>query len=404
MVSCKLLGASLKEPASSTVFRSYSHPDQIKIGWGRHTKIESVPPNDIPLTLRLNRRGGSYSGVRIHDLGYRRTKGLLLPLNPYIRFDFNIDTPMGSAYGRNKCGAGPTNWDFRWDVCTEVSGIPESADSASALCDRLQGNLNVAALQQAAAADALPSFDALTALAEAEGTARMLVSCRNRAKRLILQALKGGKHTAKAAADAWLEWRYGWRTLLYDMEDAAEAYNTPVRDLFIEGRAGASFALSEYISTPTYTYHCTWDNVTQLNYDLSVRANVVLHYDMASTNVLASPLVTAWELIPYSFIADWFVSAGEAIAAWVVTSKSRSYFSSFGRKLKVDGITGVENPRLGNGPCAASPYGVSAFGTASVHFKSRVPLGPLSHIPQIRVKLTSARLLDAAALLMKRIL
>lgn len=394
----------MKEPASSAVFRSYSHPDQITAAHGVHTKIKTDPPADYHYELRLKRLGGSYSGTIRHDFGLLKSRGLLLPLNSYARLDFSIDTPKGSAYGRNRYGGWLDNWDFRWDICAAVSGIPESALSASTLCDNLQGNLDVAALQQAAAADALPSFDALTALAEAEGTANMLVGCRNRAKRLIRQALKGGKHTAKAAADAWLEWRYGWRTLLLDMESAVEAFNTPVRDLFIEGRAGVSFSSADIIVSPEPTYHCTWDNITRLDYDLSVRVNVVLHYDMTSTNVLVSPLVTAWELIPYSFVADWFVSAGDAIAAWVVTSKSRGYVSSLGRKLRVNGIANVGNARLGFGSYAAPPYGAVASGTGSAHYKERVPLGHLTFIPQIRAKLTSDRLLDAAALLSKRIL
>jgi len=55
------------------------------------------------------------------------------------------------------------------------------------------------------------------------------------------------------------------------------------------------------------------------NGSVAVRSTVVSRYSSASSAMLQAiginPLVTAWELIPMSFVADWFLNIGDYIAA-----------------------------------------------------------------------------------------
>jgi hypothetical protein len=265
---------------------------------------------------------------------------------------------------------------------------------------------NTTALLQRAASAALPDLDALTTIMEAHKTVDMVLHARGNAKSLIRQALRGGKSTVKAASKAWLEWRYGWRQLGFDIEDCVKAYNTPRRK-FVNGRAGEDGpqGITSWGGKLPFCASVTaawFDFLASQEVDVSYRANIVGRYDVESVNQLYSPVNTLWEEIPFTWVADWFVSVGDAIAAWVIKTSLAEVYCSLGCKATV-----TVNARVTGGGTTAECHDNPTGSGSSLYWQQllcRWPTGYPSLKPQFRVRLTGPRLLDAAALLVTRIL
>jgi hypothetical protein len=283
-----------------------------------------------------------------------------------------------------------------------VNGSASSWEAAMALATEYCGRIDTGTLHQKAFANLLPELDVLTTAVEAHKTIKMITSARTRAADLIAQAMKGGKHTVKAASKAWLEWRYGWQQLGRDVQDIHSFINYPIRDLIVEGRAGASVSGGKSSNDPYSGYYVKHDYITTLAHDVSVRVNVVAKLGYKRLNLVASPSITAWESIPYSFVADWFVTIGEAIRVFVVLPQLTGYKSSVGVHFVENGSARVSNAQTGDGTYATN--GKAGGGAHSrSDLKMRSPLGGVPQLPRIAIHLTSDRLNDLASLLMKRI-
>jgi hypothetical protein len=231
----------------------------------------------------------------------------------------------------------------------------------------------------------------------------MVLNARSDAKRLIRQALRGGLYTVKAASDAWMAWRYGWQQLGRDVANVYDFITKPITSYVVEGRSGTSIDGSF-----TYIDGLTWQSVALdlihvYDYDISYRANVVGVMKAETLNYLANPAITAWETVPYSFVADWFINVGDVLGAWKAKASFSRFHCSLGRKLSltVDGYT--QNIRQGS---SAAFTGQSGGWSSTERYESRtrVPASMPSLVPSISVDLNSKRILDAAAICAKRIL
>jgi hypothetical protein len=123
-----------------------------------------------------------------------------------------------------------------------------------------------------------------------------------------------GTSVNKAASSQWLEMQYGWTPLLMDAYNAAEyaaALNT--NTLFDVAFSAYDFG---YVQ-PSNGYE---DQVTIDSYTALVRrearyrvTNPTLR--LASTLGLTNPLLVGWELVPFSFVVDWFAPVGDYLSA-----------------------------------------------------------------------------------------
>jgi hypothetical protein len=116
-----------------------------------------------------------------------------------------------------------------------------------------------------------------------------------------------------------------------------------------------------------------------------------------------NPASIAWELLPYSFVADWFVDIGSFLrsveTAVIYANRFRSGYYSV---LLVKNITGLisRSENSGSGSLA-----INAVGFANeIQFRRVVYSGfPLPTVPRFKANLGSRRLLSAAALLTQKL-
>ncbi len=122
-----------------------------------------------------------------------------------------------------------------------------------------------------------------------------------RPKRKVLRDLSGH----------WLELQYGWLPLLSDVKSAAEAFAAwryaplrfSVRSTAKEELTKGGFSLNGQKSfarqTSKAAVKVTFKEAPSLTYKLG----------------LTDPLTVAWELVPFSFVVDWFLPIGQYLEA-----------------------------------------------------------------------------------------
>jgi hypothetical protein len=230
--------------------------------------------------------------------------------------------------------------------------------------------------------------DTLTFAAELRKTASMFQGVANRWLNLV-RGLSLGK-----ASKLWLEARYGWRTLYYDLEDLNDALRNfdDKRKRWSE-RAGTSY---NTVTGSTYTISGAYYQILRTNtlyWNVSCRGSVVA--DIQPQQFRFSPLQTAWELVPYSFVLDWFIGVGDALSAIHFLSAQENYQASGGYRVQChyNSVSSLKSVNTG--------YSASVSTTQSdsyVEWTRRTPM-PVPYLPFNRVRLNLLKLADLVALL-----
>lgn len=128
-------------------------------------------------------------------------------------------------------------------------------------------------------------------------------------------ARRGFRPASKRASDAFLEYQFGWAPLVGDVVNAVKTLNSGIPTATVRGR-GSVKGLVEDGSQLTGPDNLRIDEVVETKWSSShsIRATVrVTNPDLALANQLGllNPAFVAWEVIPYSFIVDYFVNVGE---------------------------------------------------------------------------------------------
>lgn len=129
---------------------------------------------------------------------------------------------------------------------------------------------------------------------------------------------RGPLDVRKHAPSLWLELQYGWKPLLSDMYGACEA----VHARLAEGALyRASTSAVEQLDRWNKGVVCPGIVLADVRRNQTNRAKYQLQYwvDNSTGNTLSSlgltnPLSVAWELVPYSFVVDWFIPVGDYLS------------------------------------------------------------------------------------------
>jgi hypothetical protein len=129
--------------------------------------------------------------------------------------------------------------------------------------------------------------------------------------------------TARDLTGRWLETQYAFLPLLSQSYEAAKALQavTKYRQLRFSAKSGARKKLVNMSAAPT---QYTGDALITFNKGIS--AELYEDISLQRSLGLVNPLEIAWELVPYSFVVDWFIPVGTYIAAWGVIPSLRGRF------------------------------------------------------------------------------
>jgi len=233
--------------------------------------------------------------------------------------------------------------------------------------------------------------DSLTFAVEFNKVVRMFKNVR----KTLVKLLKDSKYRGiDSVADGYLEYRYGWRILYFDiisLYGAIEGLQDKRRSRYSErvGRnvTSTDVALKRFLgSVDDFTVVQT----TELN--ISLRGSVTADIEPASFSF--NPIVTAWETVKYSFIVDWVLGIGQWIASMSFIAISSNHSGSGGIKVTASrtGRLSLSSP-VGTSVSVDHDFQSSSVGTA--YF--RIPQ-PVSLTPFVRIKLDTLKFIDLWAL------
>lgn len=190
---------------------------------------------------------------------------------------------------------------------------------------------------------------------------------------------------ARACSSAWLEYRYGWKPLILDgasiIEQAHNLYYKAhkKRRRFV-ARSGDSFPATitgTLVVTPDVAGAYVSSGSAVLNINRTCNAGVICEVlPQQTADQLAKVMgyrphdyvTTVWEIIPYSFVVDWFINVGDWLQAvvpvpsvnylgnWVTDVNVSEYVFSGGNLRRTYGLDGHQMDGLYNGSVIKSTY------------------------------------------------
>lgn len=332
--------------------------------------------------------------------------GRFLPINPVDIITSETTRVAGSGtHFVNLTGGcyrakheGESHWIRPWLV-----SVPE-----------LDDDLVTSVVQQAIANSKQAVFDVTTNLGELPQTAQMIGNSVNRvfhfadrAARRARRFRKNPLEMLRAFSGYWLEYRYGWRPAISTIQDLISAMDNKVQQGdFIVGKSSTETTLDDDV-TATWSQDGGTGTGNETHQLEGTRRYRGFAYAQVNSNGIRwgyDPILTTWELIPYSFVVDWFINVGTWLQA--VSPASGADIRGSGCSVR-DTYTMTQAFNLswsgGSGGGAHS----GTFGTVStevaVQRYTRFPHSGGS-LPVWNIRLTPVRILDLSALIAQRIL
>lgn len=312
------------------------------------------------------------------------------------------------------------------DYSQSYSQAPHTINVLGAPVTHLQvGEPSVAALRRTASTQAKANIDDSTIdglvflgeLRETIGYLRDPLSSFNK----FLSGVRKTKNrkgyvgpTAGFLSDNWLSYRYAMRPLASDIVNGMDAILDTVDGFDPDRRTARGYASSSGSLSDSGliggepSVETTYD--TTSTHDVSVRAGILYEYSRSpdTWGMAAHQLpIAAWELIPFSFVADWFVNIGPWIEAitpvagvrelgsWTtvrrVRETVRTSYRSFGGYTSGGGLTRERH-------ITADNQTVETYSTTSTTRSPGLDVGLTFKVSPLAGDIGKARILDLAAL------
>jgi hypothetical protein len=170
---------------------------------------------------------------------------------------------------------------------------------------------------------------------------------------------KGQPSKSKSLADNWLAFQYGWKPLLMDIDGSMRALanymvQTPAVRV-VRGSATKKTTSREFINISqlqTQSKHnlCEICTVTTTKFGVKYAIESPLTVFLSQTG-FTNPINLIWEVLPYSFVIDWFLPIGpylETLSAWHGTVFFGGFKNQFTRQNINASVYYEFQPDLGN--------------------------------------------------------
>lgn len=318
----------------------------------------SIPAADDPFnfdtTLSWN---DSFSGQTLSDWRNKVRSGLSAT-TPFSASKITVtDVPITYHY-RGSVVAGsqdPTNWREREGTWSVADFLPQAIAS---------NPIDAKVLNDAQTRWNKKIFDTVTAfqggvfLIELQQTLRLVTNPAQSLRRALAEYLKLLKkrkfkgmrrvQIEKALAELWLEFVFGVRPLLSDIQAASELLDSKSDRLKLElvrvrAAVGPSWSTPTRLNGQNGTYGCAaWSFVrtrgAAAQYVGAVRSSCIPNRVLLDAAGFSPRnfLPTIWEVIPWSFVIDYFSNVGSVVESWSNQSLSFAWGSLTTKQFQTD--------------------------------------------------------------------
>lgn len=137
-----------------------------------------------------------------------------------------------------------------------------------------------------------------------------------------------GVSTKKSLANNYLEFHFGWSPLIGDIGNAIDVLQEPIKTVWIRERVSEPTRLYD-LSAPSkgsnpsavYPSPTWWDDHRYWKGRRSVSCGAEVSVSnpnlwLANQLGFVNPASVAWELVPFSFVVDWFVNVGQVVDSY----------------------------------------------------------------------------------------
>lgn len=332
-----------------------------------------------------------------------------------VRYTHKTNGTWGEHYGDS------VSWYLLpGPLALDVSDVDESKVEKSVYNATVQARSNVRPAE-ALSLVTLAEFPKTISLL-AEQVARLATAVqmmkRGRPAKAILALL--GRNTSKGVAkipkgqrlraagdiflQRWLETRYGWAPLMYDVQGHIAALDA-LREVkhpryTARGRHTSSWETEATEIGSAVVQTQPWTFQKDVTWEATARAYVLYTVDStfepANAFGISSMPLSLWELVPLSFVVDWFVSVGDWLSA--ITPKVGVSTLAEGSTVTVEGYAVRRITAL----TADANWDCDVLGhsdEATIELKRRITGLPSLYYPPVKVKLDPKRFMDSLALL-----
>lgn len=230
-------------------------------------------------------------------------------------------------------------------ICTKYCYIRNVVDDTSipsvnlTHINRTEVDNALAEIQNSCLVNSLSTWDALTeafemrenidtvknVISDLSGISRRLRSGYNAsqfrqfARMRPRDLVRSGSKFLRKLGERWMEYRYGIMPMVHSFQDIVR----------VSRKAMIQVNRASRVLTPSFTHQAIpslphkevrEDGTIRVSY--TIRNIYISEHVAKLQHVAVNPLQTAWELIPYSFVVDWFVNVGDYICAHYSASLS----------------------------------------------------------------------------------
>jgi len=124
------------------------------------------------------------------------------------------------------------------------------------------------------------------------------------------------RNRSKQASALWLEYWFGWSPMLSDIYTAVELIDSPYPDYKVFATARARDPGAPERVNP---WGGTYNELREHEFSFRMQADVSISNPMlyrASQFGIVNPATILWELVPFSFLVDWFIPVGNYLSSY----------------------------------------------------------------------------------------
>lgn len=147
-------------------------------------------------------------------------------------------------------------------------------------------------------------------------------SVRRGTRAIVLKKEKKQKYQgSKGYANAWLEYHFGWDPLVKDIHACVEILQKPLPDHMVT--VSGPKVRNEYSDRRLQNPLSAYASYQVREENVWVRGKIGSQFVITNSDIylanrlgLVNPASIAWELVPFSFVIDWFFTLNDFLAQW----------------------------------------------------------------------------------------